>query len=125
MPEPQDTQFNKFCVFCRIAAGTEPAEIVFEWPDAVAFRPLNPVTDGHLLVIPRAHVADALEDTVVTASTMARAADAAFGVLRRSGCNLITSVGIDATQTVFHLHIHVVPRRPGDGLLLPWSEVAA
>jgi len=113
---------NQFCVFCRIAAGTEPeAQVEYEWPETVAIVPLNPVTAGHLLVIPRAHVADALEDPIVTSTTMARAAEAADR--GRGGCNLITSVGTDATQTVFHLHIHVVPRRPGDGLLLPWSEV--
>lgn len=114
---------NQFCVFCRIGAGTEPAQIEYEWPETVAIVPLRPVTDGHLLVIPRAHVSDALEDPIVTGTTMARAAEAADR--GPGGCNLITSVGADATQTVFHLHIHVVPRRPGDGLLLPWSEVPA
>lgn len=109
------------CAFCRIATGIGAAEVVYEWPETIAIVPLNPVTDGHLLVLPRAHVTDALEDPIVTAVTMARAADAADS--NRGGSNLITSIGADATQTVFHLHIHVVPRRPGDGLLLPWSEV--
>lgn len=104
------------CVFCRIAAGTAAATVVAEWPDAIAIVPLGPVTPGHLLVIPRCHVADATTEPVVTASVMQRALEVAPWPF-----NLITSAGADATQTVFHLHVHVVPRRPGDGLTLPWT----
>jgi histidine triad (HIT) family protein len=109
------------CVFCAIAAGVAPANVVREWPDAVAFRPLNPVTDGHTLVIPRAHVDDAAVNPAVTALTMRRAAELAEGA---GSLNLITSVGTAATQTVFHLHIHIVPREDGDGLSLPWTGQA-
>lgn len=105
------------CVFCRIVAETEPAKIIYWWRDAIAIVPLNPVVDGHVLVIPRRHVADATDHPEVTADTMARAAEIAV-----PPCNIITSAGAEATQTVFHLHIHVVPRRAGDGLALPWSE---
>lgn len=105
------------CVFCRIIEGAAPAEIVVRWSDATCFVPLNPVTDGHVLVVPNYHVRDAVENPLVTAITMGRAAEYAG-----YSCNLITSVGHHATQTVFHLHIHVVPRRPNDGLLLPWSS---
>ena len=103
------------CVFCRIVARQEPAEIVREWPETIAIVPLNPVTPGHLLVIPAEHVTDALDDPVVAASTMYRAAE-----LAQRPCNIITSAGAAATQTVFHLHVHVVPRASGDGLALPW-----
>lgn len=65
------------CVFCGIVAGTEPAEIIREWPDAMAFTPINPVTDGHVLVIPRTHVRDAVEDLTVTSMTMRAAAELA------------------------------------------------
>jgi histidine triad (HIT) family protein len=105
------------CVFCKIIAGEAPAKILKTWEDAIAITPLNPVVLGHTLVIPVRHVADALEDPEVTASAMRRAAEFATGP-----CNLITSVGADATQSVFHLHIHIVPRARGDGLLLPWSH---
>jgi histidine triad (HIT) family protein len=106
------------CVFCRIVAGQAPVEITAIWHDAIAIIPLNPVTDGHMLVISRQHVTDAADDPDVTAATMRRAAELAAA----SPCNLITSRGSQATQTVFHLHIHVVPRRAGDGLALPWTN---
>ena len=113
------------CVFCRIAAGDteEPANVVQIWHDAIAIVPLNPVVDGHLIVIPTAHVADAVEHPAVTASAMFRAAQ--LGQSLGSDLNLITSCGPAATQTIRHLHIHVVPRRPGDGLALPWTGVTA
>jgi histidine triad (HIT) family protein len=76
------------------------------------------VTDGHLLVVPTVHVRDATQDPGVTAFTMAAAAELA----KEAGpCNIITSAGAEATQTVFHLHLHIVPRREGDGLTLPWT----
>lgn len=104
------------CVFCGIIAGVAPAVVVREWPDAVAIVPLDPVTPGHLLVVPRVHVVDATVDPEVTGVAMRRAAE-----LAAPPCNLITSAGAAATQTVWHLHIHVVPRRVGDGLPLPWT----
>src|SRR6185369_2606064 len=80
--------------------------------------PLNPVVDGHILFIPTLHVADFTEDPAVSSSVMFRAAQwAEFG----GDCNLITSKGKDATQSVFHAHLHLVPRRAGDGLSLPWD----
>ena len=108
------------CVFCQIIAGNAPAQHLRTWPDAVAFTPLNPVTKGHTVVVPREHVADATVDPEISALTMALAADVAYAV---APANIITSIGRAATQTVFHLHLHVVPRREGDGLLLPWSDV--
>lgn len=106
------------CIFCDIVAGTAPATIVREWPDAIAIRPRGGVNDGHVLVIPRVHVADAGVDPVVSAATMAAAAEL---MAEHPAANIITSRGVAATQTVFHLHIHVVPREDGDGLPLPWT----
>ncbi|MFE4356117.1 HIT family protein [Kitasatospora sp. NPDC056800] len=106
------------CVFCAIAASLAPAQIVARWPDALAIVPLNPVTDGHLLVLPTSHTPDAAYDPDVTAATMRRAAELAQGA---GPANLITSIGPEATQTVAHLHIHLVPRRTHDGLHLPWT----
>lgn len=65
------------CIFCRIGTGTAPADVVCEWPDAIAFRPLGPVTNGHTLVIPKEHVENYTEDPEVTALTMQRAAQLA------------------------------------------------
>jgi histidine triad (HIT) family protein len=108
------------CPFCEIAAMRAPARFVYTWPDALAFIPLNPVVDGHLLVIPRRHVTDFAADPEVSAATMRRAAEAASGIRPDGPMNLITSWGAEATQSVFHLHLHLVPRAEGDGLALPW-----
>lgn len=105
------------CPFCEILAGRAPATIVDQWDDAIAIVPLGPVVDGHLLVIPRAHVTDFTTDPVVSAATMRRAAELASGM---GSYNVITSKGRPATQSVFHLHLHLVPRAVNDGLALPW-----
>jgi histidine triad (HIT) family protein len=111
------------CPFCEIVAGRAPAEWVVgrdHWPDAVAFVPLDPVTEGHVLIVPKTHVADFTSDPAVSAATVRRAAELASGSPRPM--NLITSRGREASQTVFHLHLHVVPRTEGDGLALPWDS---
>lgn len=107
------------CIFCQIVEGTSLARIFVQWPDTIVIYPLNPVTYEHLLVIPRQHVADFAEDPDVSAVTMRRAAQVAR-LLKLDNANLITSKGRAATQSVFHLHIHVVPRATNDGLALPW-----
>ena len=107
------------CVFCAIVAGDAPATVVRRWESVIAIRPRSGgCTDGHVLVIPHQHVADAGVDPAVSAATMAAAAELAADL---AACNIITSKGKVATQTVFHLHVHVVPRRAGDGLPLPWT----
>ncbi|MFC4502701.1 MULTISPECIES: HIT family protein [Streptomyces] len=107
------------CVFCRIVAGTERARVVRVWPQALAVVPVRPVIAGHLLVLSRRHVTDAGADPDTAATTMRAAAELAAGM---DACNVITSRGPAATQTVPHLHLHVVPRHEGDRLLLPWSH---
>lgn len=109
------------CVFCDIVSGREPAEWVLRpdtWPDAVAFFPLNPVTEGHTLIVPKVHVKDFAEDPEVFAMTARRAAELMRFTPR--AMNVITSRGREATQSVFHLHLHLVPREKNDGLALPW-----
>lgn len=106
------------CIFCRITTYRAPAEVRYIWTDAIAITPLNPVTPGHTLIIPCQHVTDFAEDPEVTAMTARRAAE--FAREEGGPMNLITSWGEEATQSVFHLHIHLVPRRRGDGLALPW-----
>jgi histidine triad (HIT) family protein len=108
------------CIFCKIVWGQSPAKIVDSWYDAIAILPLNPVIDGHVLIVPKVHVKDALEDRFVTGATMNRAAQ--FAKIWYSECNIITSVGKNATQSIFHLHVHIVPRTANDGLLLPWTK---
>jgi histidine triad (HIT) family protein len=106
-------------VFCqRIKRGEFDREWVSRRVHGVVFSPLNPVTRGHVLVVPSVHVPHAAFDPKFTAEVMRCAAELADVV---GDCNIITSVGPAATQTVEHLHVHVVPRRPGDGLPLPWT----
>ncbi|MGH3521966.1 MAG: HIT family protein [Mycobacterium sp.] len=100
---PGRTVSEPGCVFCGIVAHAEPATIAREWPEAVAFVPLNPVTAGHLLVVPHEHVRDAVERPFVTAMTMARAAELAGG------------------YSASNIHIHIVPRVAGDQLMVPWG----
>ena len=111
------------CVFCKIIDGTLPAKMVAKFHLAVAFKPLNPVTEGHILVVPKRHVTDFAEDPKVTSRTMAYASRLAYWI--GGDFNLIASKGVEATQTVFHLHVHLVPRVPGDGLALPWTGQTA
>ncbi|WP_257721469.1 HIT family protein [Kibdelosporangium phytohabitans] len=108
------------CPFCSIAQGHAPAVIMREWPDALAIRPRRGgVHAAHALVIPRVHVADAAEDPIVTGAVMARAAEL---LAEHTDGNLITSRGVHSSQTVYHLHVHVVPRSESDGLPLPWTR---
>jgi len=107
------------CPFCEINLGRAPAEFVHEWSDTIAIVPLNPVVDGHTLVIPKTHVTDFAHDPAVTGATARRAAQLCRD-LDLAHANLITSRGVHATQSVFHLHLHLVPRAENDGLALPW-----
>lgn len=116
------------CPFCLIVAGEAPARIVREWDDTLAIEPLNPVTPGHLLVLPKVHVETLFSSPDVAATTMRRVSEMVHGVERHvdpNDYNVITSAGRAATQTVMHLHVHLVPRRPGDGLRLPWTSAPA
>lgn len=106
------------CIFCRIIAGKEPARIVAETDRAMAIFPLGMVTFGHTLVFPKNHVADLhdarwedLSDAMwLVKDVAARLKD----TLECQGMNLIQSSGECATQTVNHIHFHVVPRNPDD-----------
>ncbi len=112
------------CIFCKIVAGEAPAFIVEEDERTIAFMDIAPATRGHLLVIPREHSRDlreiSTEDLNATAATAQRMARRAFDVLGADGVNLLNSCGAAAWQTVFHFHVHVIPRYLDDPLKLPW-----
>jgi histidine triad (HIT) family protein len=112
------------CVFCRIVSGTEPAQRIYEDELTLSFMDINPGTRGHALVIPKAHAVDihdiapdALAAVARTAQRIAAAAKVALGC---AGVNLVQSSGAAAFQSVYHIHFHVIPRYPGDGVRLPW-----
>jgi histidine triad (HIT) family protein len=116
------------CIFCKIVAGELPASIVDEDERTISFMDIAPATRGHALVIPRAHSADLLsvEEADLTASVLAaqRLAARAKERLRADGVNLLNACGALAFQTVFHFHIHVIPRYEGDPVRLPWVPAA-
>lgn len=112
------------CQFCAIVRGTTSTDVLMEWDDAILIEPLNPVVKGHVLVIPKRHVQTFFSDPDTSAATMRRASEYLHGVERwmePRDFNVITSAGPAATQTVLHLHVHLVPRTHGDGLPLPWT----
>lgn len=107
---------NPDCVFC---ARIERREFDFEGHGSVSFLPLNPVAPGHRLFVPWVHVEDAAEKPFISCQTFMLAS--LHAQAEKKPFNLITSGGSAATQTVFHLHVHYIPRSPGDGLHLPWT----
>jgi histidine triad (HIT) family protein len=124
------------CIFCKILAGDLPALIVDEDERTIAFMDIAPATRGHALVIPRTHATDLLsigrEDLSAVALAAQRLAERAKQRLGADGVNLLNSCGRAAWQTVFHFHVHVIPRYEGDPLQLPWvpaegdrAEIAA
>src|SRR5436305_15050436 len=111
------------CLFCKIAVGEVPAEIVQEDEATLAFMDINPWTRGHALVIPRAHSRNLYEvPDEVLSQTLVAAKRLAQRMRDRLGCdglNLINSCEPSAWQTVFHFHVHVIPRYEDDPLELP------
>ena len=112
------------CLFCKIVAGEIPATIVDSDERTVAFMDINPANRGHALVVPRAHARDlheiAQEDLHACAVAAQRLAGRQKERLGADGVNLLNSCGRAAWQTVFHFHVHVIPRYEGDPLRLPW-----
>jgi histidine triad (HIT) family protein len=116
------------CIFCKVLAGELPATIIDEDERTISFMDIAPATRGHTLVIPRAHSADLLgverEDLAAVALASQRLARRMKERLSADGVNLLNSCGAVAFQTVFHFHIHVIPRYEGDSLRLPWVPAA-
>ena len=102
------------CLFCSIAAGEIPADVVIETDEVVAFNDINPAAPTHVLVIPKRHVASAAELETDDAGLLGALFDVAAQVGRtiEGGWRLVTNVGPDAGQSVFHLHFHVLGGRP-------------
>ena len=112
------------CIFCAIVAGDAPAEIVDSDEHTLAFMDISPATRGHALVIPRRHSSDLMEisdyDLAQTTLAARRLAARMKEALNPDGFNVINACGSVAWQTVFHFHLHVIPRYEDDPLELPW-----
>jgi diadenosine tetraphosphate (Ap4A) HIT family hydrolase len=109
------------CVFCGILTGSVPASVVLEDDETIAFLDIAPITPGHTLVVPRGHAGSLAELAPEAGAAVFRTAMRIAAALRRSGLqvegvNLLLSDGAAAGQEVPHVHLHVVPRFPGDGL---------
>ena len=113
------------CLFCKIVAGEIPSTRIYEDDRTVAFMDINPATRGHVLVVPREHSRDLLsidpDDLTAVTLSAQRVAALAGERLGADGVNLLNSCGRAAWQTVFHFHVHVIPRYAGDPLRLPWT----
>ncbi len=113
------------CLFCKIIAGEIPCFKLFENDETLALMDINPANEGHALVIPKEHSRDvytvsdaAIAATVATAKKIAAAVDK---TLNLDGLTLLQCNGPAAAQSVFHFHMHVLPRREGDELKLNWG----
>ena len=115
------------CVFCKIRDGQIPSVRVFEDERTLAFMDINPLSDGHCLVIPRAHAPTIFEaeeaDLRAAITTAGRVARALRATLRPDGLNVLQANGAAAFQSVPHLHFHLVPRWTGDGKGFDWTLV--
>ncbi|ORM36314.1 HIT family protein [Williamsia sp. 1135] len=114
------------CVFCAIVAGSSPAHVVYEDDDVLGFLDIRPVRPGHTLLIPKRHAANLAELSPDQGGKLFQAGQRVAAAQRASaiaadGVNLLVNDGRAAFQTVFHSHLHVVPRHNGDKLVLAKS----
>jgi histidine triad (HIT) family protein len=114
------------CIFCRIVSGESPCEEIYRDELTLAFMDIHPANDGHCLVIPKAHHETVFEMPPallgVLASVVVKVAHAVNDVLHPGGLSLLQANGALAGQTVPHVHVHVLPRRVGDNLLINWDR---
>jgi histidine triad (HIT) family protein len=113
------------CIFCKIVAGEIPCFSLWEDSETLAFMDINPANRGHALVIPKEHWEDVytIPDVAIgtVGATAQRIAKAALTALTPDGINLVQANGPGAAQSVFHFHMHVLPRYSGDELKINWS----
>ncbi len=113
------------CIFCKIIAGELPSHRIDEDERTISFMDISPATRGHALVVPKRHAKDLLEidaeDLTATILAARRLAHRVHDRLGADGVNLLNSRGGAAWQTVFHFHVHVIPRYVDDPLRLPWK----
>jgi histidine triad (HIT) family protein len=114
------------CLFCKIVQGEIPSARVLETDQALAFLDINPLNQGHVLIVPRDHHANLLDlpddlaaQTAALLPRLARAVKLATGA---DGLNVVVNIGEVAGQTIHHIHWHVIPRFLGDPVHWPWPQ---
>jgi len=116
------------CIFCKIVAGQIPCFKLYEDADTLAFMDINPGNDGHALAIAKAHHADLYSMPTpllgAVAATAQRVAKAVVKAFSPDGINMVQANGKGAEQSVFHFHLHILPRRIGDDLKMNWGHRA-
>jgi len=117
------------CIFCKIINGEIPSEKVYEDDKVFAFMDINPLNDGHVLIIPKSHAGTIHEigedDFLAVMSATHKLAAAVRKALNPDGINLLQLNGKAANQVIPHLHVHIVPRWSGDGLTVSQWEIVA
>jgi histidine triad (HIT) family protein len=116
------------CIFCKIIDGSIPSTVVYEDADFKAIMDISPAAKGHVLILPKKHCADLLSiepdvasKALMIASKIANAQKKAFNC---DGINLLQNSGEAAWQSVFHLHIHLIPRYKDDKVMVPWEHLS-
>lgn len=116
---------EKDCIFCRIANGEIPSATIYENSDVRVILDVAPASRGHALIIPKEHFRDLFDIDAVTAgkifSMATEVARAMKSVLHCDGMNVVQNNGVAAGQTVFHFHLHLIPRYEGDGVNIGWN----
>lgn len=116
------------CIFCKIAQGIIPSACVYEDDDFRAILDISPAVKGHVLILPKKHCADLIEiDPDVAAKALlvaSKIAKAMKKALNADGINLLQNSGEAAWQSIFHLHIHLIPRYNGDTVAFPWEHLS-
>lgn len=120
---------NPDCIFCKIIAGEIPSLKLYETDQVLSFMDINPFHDGHCLVIPKAHhdnlfIADD-DDLAACIKAVRKVADAVNRALEPEGMNIMQANGPAAGQSVFHVHMHVFPRKADDGARINWGHKPA
>lgn len=121
-----DQAHDPQCVFCKIIRGEIPSARVLETPDAVAFLDVNPLNPGHTLLVSREHhprLTELPDDLAArTASLLPRLCRAVQAATNAEGLNVVVNIGRVASQSVDHVHWHIIPRFTGDPVHWPWPQ---
>ena len=124
-----DMSVESDCPFCQIVNGTEPAHFIYEDEDSIAFLDQRPVVEGHSLVVPRIRARTLLDMIPTSAGALMIAATHVARIVDRTlqpdGFTLFQTNEVAGEQSVFHVHLHLVPRWHGDNLIAPWMAKLA